>query len=224
MCTTMYCAVYHGNLSALELLCQQDGVDVNARQIGGTTLLHVAVGSGSCTEEMVQLLLEEGANVTAKNSDKDTALHLVAKMGNEAVAKLLLKKGAKIEERNAVLQTPLHLAAREGHYGMVNLLLWGEADYMATDMNGAIAMELALENGYNKVSGLLYEKESFQMVLGNNLTTTGLRHQRYMYCRFWGDLVRMEGKPVPSERLSHLLRGIGNYLVCEPELDRRIRA
>jgi uncharacterized protein len=60
---------------------------------------------------VVQLLLEKGADIEAKNNnDRSTALHFAAEKGPKAVVRLLLKKGANIEAKDSNGRTALGLA------------------------------------------------------------------------------------------------------------------
>jgi ankyrin repeat protein len=64
----------------------------------GKTGLHYAASGGAQIARLVvvQILLERGANVVAKDDDGMTPLYLVAENGNEAVVKLLVEKGVDI--------------------------------------------------------------------------------------------------------------------------------
>lgn len=78
-------------------------------------------------------MLDEGADIDAKDVDGKTALHVAASLGNEAVVSTLLKYGADVEaktlSRGAIHErkylggrTPLHWAAAAGHETIVRLL------------------------------------------------------------------------------------------------------
>jgi hypothetical protein len=51
-------------------------------------------------EAVVQLLLDNGANIDVKDNNGETALHWVCGAGREAVARLLLDKGADISAKD----------------------------------------------------------------------------------------------------------------------------
>ncbi len=70
---------------------------------------------GIDTEAIVQLLLDKGANIEAKDTDGWTPLMSAAVNGHEAVVQLLLGKGANIEAKDEDGWTPLLLAAEKGH-------------------------------------------------------------------------------------------------------------
>lgn len=64
--------------------------------------------------DVVQLLLDNGADVHARNRYGSTPLHRVASAGYKDVAELLLARGAEVNVMNNKGQTPLHKAAIAG--------------------------------------------------------------------------------------------------------------
>ena len=74
----------------------------------------------------VDVLLKLGADVNWKNNNKLTALHLVAKTGNEQIANLLLNKPTNLNvlnKFNKFKSTPLDAAARAGSLNVAKALL-----------------------------------------------------------------------------------------------------
>ncbi len=57
------------------------------------------------------MLIEERADIEAKDDEGRTPLHLAAEKGHEAVAQLLVDKHANIEAMDIDGRTPLHCAA-----------------------------------------------------------------------------------------------------------------
>lgn len=119
------------------------GADVNAQDNQGFNALQMAVQNGKSaifkhekgtfvTKKMdfipdkvkiVEYLIENGADINAKNNDGQTALHLCINGGSYAVkplhsvfiAEMLIKNDAEVDVQDKNEQnTPLHLAAAEG--------------------------------------------------------------------------------------------------------------
>jgi ankyrin repeat protein len=71
----------------------------------------------------VRRMLEDGANVDAKDDYGYTALHHAASHNQMDVAGQLLDKGAAIDAKDKSGRTPLYLAARAGHDVFVQMLV-----------------------------------------------------------------------------------------------------
>ena len=139
-----------GNLEAVKSLLTR-GANVNARESrGGQTALMWAVTSKH--PEVVQALIERGADVNASSKGGFTPLMFSAQQGDLETARTLLAAGAKV---NAVTggeglwpgMTPLLLASSSGHEALSVYLLEKGADVNAEDENGYTAMHFALMNG-----------------------------------------------------------------------------
>ena len=104
-------------------------LDLVGDDLEGETPLHRAVQSGS--EQVVAQLLDEGANVDARDDDGgETALNWACWLNYPAIAKLLLLHGADTSIRNRRSMAPLHLAAMKGESEIVDMLLKAGADPM----------------------------------------------------------------------------------------------
>jgi len=109
-----------GDKAGVQALLQQ-GVDVNAPQVDGTTALHWAANNGDL--QMVELLVRAHANVKAADRYGVTPLSSACEAGNGPMVELLLKAGA---DPNTVLaggETVLMTAARTGDVETVKALL-----------------------------------------------------------------------------------------------------
>ncbi|HJD58190.1 MAG TPA: ankyrin repeat domain-containing protein, partial [Rickettsia endosymbiont of Ceroptres masudai] len=73
--------------------------------------------------EVVQLLLEKGANIDTANNNGDTALLAAAQNRSVEVVQLLLEKGANIDTANNNGDTTLLVAARNGHDEIVRKII-----------------------------------------------------------------------------------------------------
>lgn len=73
--------------------------------------------------EMIQLLVEFGANLNSSDNQGVTALMMAAKEGHFEAADLLVKSGAEINSTDSKGSTALVYAARSGHNDLLQLLL-----------------------------------------------------------------------------------------------------
>ncbi|KAJ7499617.1 ankyrin repeat-containing domain protein [Mycena latifolia] len=104
--------------------------------------------------EMVQLLMEHGADVNAR--DGGTALQAAAYMGQEPVVKLLIEKNADVNAQGGQQYgTAMQAAASAGHERMVGLLLEHGADVNIQGGRYGTALQAAAFRGYEAVARLL---------------------------------------------------------------------
>ena len=124
--------------------------------VGGGTLLHYAVLSGSL--EIVQHLVEIGAKVNAKDGWGGTALHWACAKGHFAVAEYLLQIGGKKcmnEIHRLNNHTPLTIACYRGHTSVVKILLKYEVDVMKPGRRNKTALEWSIVGRNYKIVSIL---------------------------------------------------------------------
>ena len=91
------------------------------------TVLHLAAW-GKCSAEIVQVLIEAGADVDAVNSYQCSPLHLASEWRNPAIVPVLLEAGAKVNVLDKWQQSPLFLAALANKEASVVALMAASAD------------------------------------------------------------------------------------------------
>ena len=87
----------------------------------GETVLHQAAYYGH--EAVVQVLVDNGADVEAEGLEGETALHQAAYYGPEAMVRLLVENGADVTATSDGGETALHQAAMDGHDRVARLLV-----------------------------------------------------------------------------------------------------
>ena len=95
--------------------------------------------------EAVEVLLEEGVDVNAKDNYGATPLISAAFFGYTEIAELLLEAGADPNIKDKDGWTPLMIAAMDGKTGVVKLLLKAGADPNAKNKEGETALYWALK-------------------------------------------------------------------------------
>ena len=119
-----------GDGAAVSRLLQQEGIDVDAAQVDGTTALHWAAYGDDA--ELAALLLDAGADPDAVNRNGSTPLALACANAGTAVVARLLDAGA--DPRLAPTgEPPILTCARTGSVAAVRALLAGGADIDAVD-------------------------------------------------------------------------------------------
>jgi ankyrin repeat protein len=116
--------------------------------------LHEAALKGH--REIVELLLERGAAVNARNSSGATPLHDAALAGRLAVIEILLRHGAEIDARDRDAgATPLHQAASWGRREAVELLIAKGAAVDLRNKAGVSPLQAAMQNGHTETADCL---------------------------------------------------------------------
>ncbi|KAI4678032.1 uncharacterized protein J4E88_006550 [Alternaria novae-zelandiae] len=95
--------------------------NVNAVEVRQKTALHLAVAHGR--DDIIELLLVNGADVGAQSDGSWTPLHNACDQGSVKVLKILMAAGADVNARTLNGTTPLHVAAQAGHFDVVKCLL-----------------------------------------------------------------------------------------------------
>lgn len=109
----------------------------------GVTALHAAVQVRG-HNDVVELLLAEGAEVSATNSKGDTPLHLAAQGGHTACVQTLIRHGADPNSVNAMDgDTPLHRAVRNGHVASVQACVQAGSRLDIRNLSGQTPRQLA---------------------------------------------------------------------------------
>ncbi|KAM0013940.1 putative ankyrin repeat-containing domain-containing protein [Helianthus debilis subsp. tardiflorus] len=94
---------------------------INSVDEKGWAPMYSAASSGNV--EIVNILLDIGADINLKNDGDRTALYYAASKGWVKVAEILLSNGAKINAKDKVGCTPLHRAASTGNSELCKLLI-----------------------------------------------------------------------------------------------------
>ena len=87
----------------------------------GNTALHIACFR--CYPCLIEVLIEEGANVNARNLKGNTPLIFTCQVGKAKVAEYLINHGAEVNYFNSNNDTPILIACRNGQSDVLEVLL-----------------------------------------------------------------------------------------------------
>lgn len=119
------------------------GAPVTGIGFDGGTVLHRVCHYDR--PDMVQLLLDAGADITVQNQWGRAPLHVAARRGCRQTAELLLSRGADLDAATREGWTPLHVAYRSGQPELVELLLSAGADPERRDSAGLRPVDHAFQ-------------------------------------------------------------------------------
>lgn len=116
------------------------------------TALHLAAHFG--LQHITNRLLEDGADVSAKDSLGSTPLHEAADRGHAEIVEIILSNGTDIEAQGFRGLTALQLATQSGHEKVV-LTLLSHGATISKDMDGRTALHFAAEYGNEVIAKAL---------------------------------------------------------------------
>jgi ankyrin repeat protein len=141
--TQLHHCAENGFTSSVKRLLSIRNINVNVKDdVYGWTPLHEAAWKGHV--EIIRLLLQNGAEVNAKNNYGYTPLHYAACNGHIDILHLLVENGVDLEAQRNYGSRALHKAARYGHLPFIQELISRyHVDINARDNDGETALSWA---------------------------------------------------------------------------------
>lgn len=183
-----------------------NGAEVNIKHPGGyspyythsagETLLQHAALTGRT--EAVKLLLEAGADISAKDDRGRTVLHRAAELADRDIVELLLDKGDRIDEKDDESGfTALHHAARFGNKSAAEVLIARGADINTRDNQGHTPLYFAVNIDYKLAELLINKGADSSIRTDSGQTLLQLAQQRKQVESTVPDMI-FEGEPSSS--------------------------
>ncbi|ELT99631.1 hypothetical protein CAPTEDRAFT_39776, partial [Capitella teleta] len=110
--------------------------------------------------EMIDLLIDYGADVNCADQNGDTHLHKVCFLNNVRMVKFLLNKGLEIDAREILGKTPLHMAISDSSNEttlimIVEVLVTNGANVDTSDHDGDTPLHVASIKKYLSIVNYL---------------------------------------------------------------------
>ncbi|XP_041117079.1 poly [ADP-ribose] polymerase tankyrase-2-like isoform X4 [Polyodon spathula] len=159
-------ACRNGDLERVKKLINPE--NVNSRDTAGrkSTPLHFAAGFGR--KDVVDYLLQNGANVHACDDGGLISLHNACSFGHAEVVNLLLRHGADPNSRDNWNYTPLHEAAIKGKIDVCIVLLQHGADPTIRNTDGKTSFDLADPSAKSVLTGEYKKDELLESARNGN--------------------------------------------------------
>lgn len=151
--TPLILAAMAGSYEALECLIAY-GANVNAKDNrGNTPLIYGAWLDDERSEQVVDVLLKNGADPNLVNLDGDGAIHYACKSGKTYVLMMLLDATVSPNQANKAGETPLDVAAKYNMLEIVSFLV----DHDKSVISSTSSLRNATRSGKHDVAKLLLD-------------------------------------------------------------------
>jgi hypothetical protein len=133
----------------------------------GLTPLHLAVKYQN--KDLLEMLLDNGANINVKSITGMTPLHLAALDNeNKGIFEMLLDKGADVNVKTTTGLTPLHLTARNRNEKFSKMLLDKGANINVQSSDGSTPFMLVVEYAADNDLSFDYYEKILNFLIDNN--------------------------------------------------------
>eukprot|EP00008_Paramoeba_atlantica_P002994 CAMPEP_0201487848 /NCGR_PEP_ID=MMETSP0151_2-20130828/15683_1 /ASSEMBLY_ACC=CAM_ASM_000257 /TAXON_ID=200890 /ORGANISM="Paramoeba atlantica, Strain 621/1 / CCAP 1560/9" /LENGTH=163 /DNA_ID=CAMNT_0047873003 /DNA_START=28 /DNA_END=519 /DNA_ORIENTATION=- len=140
-------AIFQGDLNLVKSLLPSYEENAKKSQRNELTPLHYAAVSGQT--EIVDFLLEKGADVNAARNNNFFPLHSAAMKGHASICQKLIEKGASPNvQTNPQGYSPCHSAAWAGHTDAVMVLVKAGTDLSLRNYHNDRPIDTAQKNGH----------------------------------------------------------------------------
>jgi len=147
----------HGNLIA----------NINTTELNDFTPLHNAVGEGHI--EIVKLLINKGANVSAITTEGRTPLHMACYNGNKEIIECLINEGADINKQEKDGNTAVHILAERGWPEALSFLLGKNPDLSIKNCYGLTAPEVSTTVEIQNMFPSLKDEQGYKRTVVDNM-------------------------------------------------------
>jgi len=160
----LFAVARKGDFTTVKDLLEKYPDMINAKAPGGWTLLHVTYNN----RELVEYLIENGANIEARSDGQWTPLHSQAYKGFRDGVELLLEHGADIEAKTSFGNTPLLSSIRWDRIEVTKFLIKKGANVNPTTELGRTPLIISAVEGNSEMARLFLENDADISLKDNN--------------------------------------------------------
>ena len=154
--TCLILAAHVGRTDTVRYLVSLPEVDLDHQDCENDTALHVAVEEKHA--DVVQVLIDAGADIETKNDEGRSPLHVASISGELTTVKMLVKAGADVRATDAERETCLLFAAYFGHTDTVRYLVClPEVDLNHQESTNCTALHIAVKRKHADVVEVLID-------------------------------------------------------------------
>lgn len=168
-----HAAANGGHMEVLEHIIELKGDINHIPWKNKVSILHFAIGSGN--RQVVEFLLDEGADIEARARSYQTPLHFAAMEGHVQIAEEILDRGVDIFSIMEDKVQAIHIAAQRGHIPVCEFLYLRGSEYAAVADRGMQPLHFAvlsgLEHNEDMVKFLLKQPEVDIHAISDNEAT-----------------------------------------------------
>ncbi|KAJ7388702.1 hypothetical protein OS493_036141 [Desmophyllum pertusum] len=173
--------ILNDKISDLKQLLQADPKCANSVGWHGLTPLHQAALKSN--QELVDLLLQFGANVNQPNAYGETPLHLACQAASLTFLHKFLEIGAELRAEDSAGRTCIHHAAKSGSVLKLHYLAACGLSLKTRDNKGQTALHTAAEQGQLEACEYLLRHKRFPADIRDSTNATPLHiAAKYAHC------------------------------------------
>lgn len=151
----LMCAASKNNKEIIKILLD-NGADVNYQNENNYDYNALCIAANEGSNDVIELLVKSGCKIDMSTKDGFSPLAIALLSQMFSTAEILLKNGANIDfQDEATGKTALHFCAEDGLNKSVQFLLKNGASKTIRDLDSKTAVELAEENGHDKLVSLI---------------------------------------------------------------------
>ena len=182
------------------------------------TPLEYAIKKGN--QEMVKILIENGADINTINKKGDTPLTYAIQKGSKKMTRVLIEQGADINAMGKDGYTPLTYAIQKGNKEIMKMLLESGVDVNKKDGIGNTPISLAIKKGKFSISYLLIKRKvkcDLSRILSKLKLNKNIKHKSYKLQK--EQKLDMQSIKELTDKLKNSKRDIANISISSMDSD-----